>query len=357
MNSGHVRGESLMPSSCSRGSCRGSNALAACVIAGSLIVLYASFDPVPAGEDLHDGEQPVATATAFEIVDINETVPVPPDATVVPQANETNTAVETAADPASADSTVQIVQTPESGIVLDNNEAIKFSLLVLKDGATWLQGVQHYSTLFSKQERIEGDLTENQIIEMKVQHGPTFGVYMKWKNSDTGRQLLYNEEYEDRQLVVKLGGLKGRLLPAIKLDPRGDRAMSEARYPVTEAGILGMMKQIISHRELDLKRGHGCICRRLPNQVFDEKNCMCFVFEYESPEISKTYRKSIILIDARHNIPLMARNFTWAREADGLSAQELDDQTLIENYSFTAVNFAVELVAEDFSRDNPRYRM
>lgn len=211
--------------------------------------------------------------------------------------------------------------------------------------------------MFSKQERINGDLTQNQIIEMKVQHGPTFGIYMKWKNGDTGRQVLYNDSYPDGQMVVKLGGLKGRLLPAIKLDPRGERAMSEARYPVTEAGILGMTRQILAHREADLKRGYGVICRRLPNQQFDERECMCFVFEYESPEISATYRKSIILIDTRNCIPLMARNYTWARDTDGLTPEELDEQTLIENYTFTALNFGAELVAEDFSRDNPRYRM
>jgi hypothetical protein len=51
------------------------------------------------------------------------------------------------------------------------------------------------------------------------------------------------------------------------------------------------------------------------------------------------------------------RSYTWANEADSLTTEQLDAQTLIEDYSFSSINFGAELVAEDFSRDNPRYRM
>ena len=84
---------------------------------------------------------------------------------------------------------------------------------------------------------------------------------------------------------------------------------------------------------------------------------MCFSFEYENSEAHPTYRKSIILVDSRRHLPLMARNFTWATDAEGMSPDELDEMTLIENYSFTSVNFDAELVAEDFSRENRKYRM
>ena len=172
-----------------------------------------------------------------------------------------------------------------------------------------------------------------------------------------GRQVLYSDEYEDKQMVVKLGGLKGRLLPAIKLDPTSERAMSESRHPITAAGIHAMLRQMIGHRQDDLNRGHGVVCRRLPNQVFDERDCFCFSYEYESPELSPTYRKSIVLIDARHCIPMMARQFTWARDAEELTPEQLDEQTLVEHYSFTSINLEAALVAEDFSRENPKYRM
>ncbi len=342
-----------MPSSCSRRSCKGSNTLAAFVAAVSLVILYTSFDPAPAGEDIRNDEVSSDAGANFVIVEQASTdVPIPPDSDVKPRSQE-----ELAASLATAEPKATPEPIPVSGMLLDNNEGIRFSIFMLREGEKYLESIPNYSAIFSKQERINGDLSDNQIIEMKVQHAPNFSVYMKWKNSDTGRQVLFSEQYEDGQMVVKLGGLKGRLLPAIKLDPRGARAMAEARYPVTEAGLLGMLKQIIAYREEDLKRGHGITCRRLPNQQFDDRTCMCFVYEYDSAEHSPVYRKSIILIDARHGIPVMARSYTWARDAEELTAEELDQQTLIENYSFTSLNTSAALAIEDFSRNNPKYRM
>jgi hypothetical protein len=50
-------------------------------------------------------------------------------------------------------------------------------------------------------------------------------------------------------------------------------------------------------------------------------------------------------------------NHTWTNDEDGLTAEQIDENTLIEHYSFSDINFAKEYVAEDFSRDNPLYRM
>ena len=356
-------------------SSRSSNVLAAGVFALSLLVFYASYDPVPAGEEIP--AEP-ATASLADFV-IRDSVPLPRD--VVSPAGDltpgavtdavTNPATDLVPDPATGTPDAGSYAVPsgevpgggetsdvaQAGWFLNNHEALEHSVFLLKDGIRHLEGISRYSTVFTKQERIGGDLSEVQKIELKVQHAPHFSVYMKWKNGDTGRQVLYSEAYDDRQMVVKLGGLKGRLLPALKLDPNGSTAMSEARYPVTEAGLLGMLRQILLYREADLQRGYGVTCRRLPNQQFDERECLCLQFDYESPEISAIYRRTILLLDQRHHFPVMARSFTWARDAEGISPAELDEQTLIENYTFSAINVAAELVAEDFSRDNPRYRM
>jgi len=73
--------------------------------------------------------------------------------------------------------------------------------------------------------------------------------------------------------------------------------------------------------------------------------------------VHDVYRRCLLLIDGSDHIPIMARNYTWAADADGLTAEELDERTLIENYSFTNIDFAKTLTAMDFSRDNRRYRM
>ncbi len=334
-------------------SSRRSNALAFCVTAVSVGLLYCSFDPAPAGENgaslTHEQQ---SSPMDFEIP-LPVDIPRASDSEAVPLPGDVDSSDVVASETKAVAPPVASVQ----GNVLNDQETIRFTLLLLQEGARMLESVDNYTAAFHKQERINGDMTEAQSIEMKVQHAPHFAVYMKWRNGDKGRQVLYSDEYEDGNMVVKLGGLKGRFIPAVKLNPLSSQAMAESRHPITQAGILGMLQEMISHRRNDLNHGHGVKCTRLPNQEFDQRDCYCFLYEYESPEFSEQYRKSIVLIDTRHSIPMLVRNYTWAVESDGLTPEELDELTLIENYSFTEIDFARELVATDFSRDNPKYRM
>ena len=322
---------------CPRKNSGQSNFLALSVSVISLGVLFCSFDPVPAGEET--GRSEVAT----------DNVPLPPGAlsSDEPARLLTTASSEEPGTPA----------TKAGGMILNNDDALKFSLLMMQDGQRFIENVDAYSVVFNKQERIQGDLSETQTIDMKVRHSPSFGIYMKWKNGDTGRQLLYNEDYEDKKMCVKLGGFKGRLLPAIKLEPTSPEAMAQARYPVTEAGILGMLKLLVFHRQNDLRNGQGVRCVRLEDTEFNDRRCYCFLFEYDSPEFNNTYRKSLLMLDARYHVPLRVINHTWTENSEGLTATELDEQTLIEDYSFLNLDFGKEMVTIDFSRDNPAYRM
>ena len=317
------------------------NFIAVCVTVLSVGLLYSRFDTVPAGEDI--SLSPTASVTAFPV---EAPVPIPPD--------EVEAAKELSGE-APQEGSPQPPQITEGGM-LDGMETIKFCTLLLHDGARYMENLKDYTVTFHKEERVNGDLQKPQTIDMKVQHSPHFAVYMKWKNGDRGRQILFSEQYEDGCMVVKLGGLK-RILPALKLDPAGANAMSESRYPVTQAGVAGMIRQLLVHREKDLERGSGVHCVRLPDQEFDQRRCYAFLVTYESPEICEVYRKSILLMDAHFHIPVMVRNFTWAKDCNDLTEEELDRATLIENYSFTGLKLTNNLVALDFSRENPRYRM
>ncbi len=318
--------------------------LAACVTVFSVAILYSSFDPVPAGEDLVNYDPPPAAY----VIDQSD-VPVPPDANVIPatQAEQSANNTTTAATETSY---------PAQGGVLSNMETVKFCVLLLQDGARYMKSLNDYTVNFHREERIDGDMKEQQSIAMKVQHQPNFAVYMNWQTGDRGRQVLFSDAYEDGCMVVKFGGIR-RFLPAVRVDPNCGLAKAETRYPITEAGVLGMIEQILAHRQEDLKRGHGVNCVRLTNDEFDGHQCYRFLLTYEDPKFNAAYRKSILLVDSRRHIPLMVRNFTWATDGEELSEEELDKATLIENYSFTKLDMNSELAVADFSRENPKYRM
>jgi hypothetical protein len=339
-----------MPQSCSRNSPGRANLVAACVTVFSVAVLYSSFDPLPAEEDNLSLE-----SNPPDVV-IDETpVPLPLGALVTPSV-DAGDSVEDSGD-AVEDQTEKVMDVQlAAGGLLNSQETNKFCLLLLRDGARFLENVEDYSGNFHKEERIGGDLSPRQDIAIKVQHKPHFAVYMKWQNGERGRQILYSDEYDDGYMVVKFGGFK-RMLPALKIDPKSSLAQAESRYPVTDAGVLGMLHQIVADRDRDVRRGHGFSCTRLRDQEFDGRDCYCFMVKYDDMEFSKTYRKNLIMVDSKIHVPLKVRNYTWAADTEGLSELELDELTLIEDYSFTGLNFQQRLVAEEFSRENPLYRM
>ena len=316
------------------------NFFAICASALSIGAICCNFDPVPAGDDI----QVARVAPSITAIDSSSEVPLPPG---------TESSASIASTPLSDSAPARSNTSGE----LSNADAIKFSLLLLKDGGRFIDNIDNYRVSFEKRERIGGDIRDVEVMDLKVRHTPTFSIYMKWKNGDTGRQVLYNDEYDDKMMVVKLGGLKGRILPPLKLNPLGAEAKAGARYPVTEADIGGMIRQMIMHRENDLRHGQGVECVRLSNQVFDERECYCFKYEYSAPEFNELYRKSIVLMDTRFHVPLKVINYTWTDNAAGMTAEELDEMTLIEDYAFRQLDLGAKLVAEDFSRDNPSYRM
>ena len=292
-----------MPRSSSRTFSGRRNMLAACVTVFSVGILYSSFDPVPAGEDLARYESP---PTDYEFRETDVPLPLGTDVTPDPQP---------AVSADTPDAAVAQQPQPAQGSVLTNMETVKFCVLLLQDGARYMKNVGDYTVHFHREERIGGDLKAPQSIAMKVQHKPHFAVYMNWQTGERGRQVLFSDAYEDKCMVVKFGGIK-RFLPAVRIDPHCGLAKAESRYPITEAGVLGMIDQILTHRRNDLKRGHGVSCVRLTDDEFDGHQCYRFLVKYDDPKFNEVYRKSLVLIDTKRHIPLMVRNFTWATDAE-----------------------------------------
>ena len=130
------------------------------------------------------------------------------------------------------------------------------------------------------------------------------------------------------------------------------------RYPITKAGIKALAEEIIGFRKKDLAENLNTECVMLSDQKFDGKSCYCFIAHFANAKESPTYRKSVIYIDEKTCLPVFVRGFGWPQE-EGLasaSPEELDEQTLIESYSFTDINLKSELATTEFSEKNSDYR-
>lgn len=290
--------------------------------------VYLSFDPVPAGSAI--GNETVNVSAISQEISV-------PTMNGASQSGKSGTA------------------TGRQGNFLQGKTALLMSQLLLERGIKKLEKIDSYTTTFYKREQVDGKLLDGQVMQMKVRHKP-FSVYMKWAKGDVGRELLYLDGQNEGKMLVKTGGVGGRLLPTIKLNPNGNMAKKEARYPVTQIGLLNLAKKIIVYRKSDLSKKSGVRCQMFDNQTINEQNCYCFVIEYENSDISKLYRKSVIFIEKENCLPICIKNFTWPDKGIKGSAQLVDKKTLIEDYRYSALRLDRKLIGSDFDRKNKNYR-
>lgn len=227
--------------------------------------------------------------------------------------------------------------------------ALLMNVLMLEKARSQVSAYYGYTVDFHKQERIEGELQEPQAISMDIRHKP-FSVYMKWKNYDKGRQLLYVPHENEGRAMVRLGGFKGRLIPPVKVEPDSARILKESRYPLTKAGMLPVIEAMLSYRKDDVEKRQGVEAEMYDDEMIDGRRVFTFVVSYPNREVSEEYRRAITYLDQKTMLPIRLCNYTWAEDSEGLTPDELDDATLIEDYAFSNLRVANVQVGEADTR-------
>ncbi len=225
----------------------------------------------------------------------------------------------------------------------------------LKAGRERFRQVAGYTATLTKRERVDSTLAEETSFAIKVRHLP-FSVYMKWLNgASTGKEALYVDGINANQLLVRLGGFKGRILPAFKVDPFGSLALSESRHPITKLGILALADSLIERRELEIRDGIPARLKREADADCDGRLCAVYISQVTDAARSPVYRKSVQYIDREWNVPIRVANYTWPGPGEQLEGPALDAATLIEYYSYSEIVTDARLTDLDFDRSNAEY--
>jgi hypothetical protein len=273
----------------------------------------------------------------------------PPEQTSVPAP----AAVPDVGPPDGSDAAASVLPDRPVPGELAGPQALRYKLELLQRGRAFLESVPGYTAELTKQEVVADQLLAEQRLFLKCRHRP-FSVYLYWFNWDPGREVLYIEGHNKGRLIGHDGGWKARI-PALSLAPDSAFAMRDSRYPVTKAGFLSLIDLMCQAHEEDLQEGTSLTCQYEFPVSFDGRDCHAFTTVYASREASPTYRKSITLIDAEWRIPLRTEHFGWPETAASVADANLDEETLLEAYQFTDVNFDCSLSDADFDRNNSEY--
>ncbi|MDA1017913.1 MAG: DUF1571 domain-containing protein [Planctomycetota bacterium] len=243
---------------------------------------------------------------------------------------------------------------PQPAASVEGRDALVKVIDVLENGLDYLKLVPDYTATFFKQERVNGQLIDGQVVHLKLRHEP-FGVYMRWLDVYKGREAIYVDGQNDQKMVVRLDGWRGRLVPVVRLDPFQGRAMKESRYPVTQVGLKALTRMLFADRSRDLQRPEFLSCQFVDGQECNGRDCYYFRLEYASRSASSLYRKSECYLDKQWSLPICIRNFTWPANETPMTREKLDKSTLIEFYSYTDVNLCCGLGDAHFDESNAEY--
>ncbi len=212
----------------------------------------------------------------------------------------------------------------------------------VRRGQDWLKSVPDYTAVFHKHERVGETLRAAETIDLKFRQSP-FSVAMTWQG--LGRIAYFQEQVNDNRLAIRLGGWKRRL-GWIHLDPHSTLAMQEARYPITDVGMLRLTEQLLERIEPFLDRESGVACTQPTDEEIAERRCLVFTIDYASPAVNPDYRQSLIWLDAEWSVPLAVRNFDW--QTDDLA----NPDGLLEYYGYENVRWNCGYTDADFRADN-----
>ncbi len=215
-----------------------------------------------------------------------------------------------------------------------------------------------YSAIMIKQERIDGVLTDPEYMGVKVRNRKIengvvrtpFSVYIAFLKPATvkGREVIYVENANDGNVVAHEGGMKGRFLPTVNLDPNGMLAMRGQRYPITEMGIENLVVKLIEKGERDRKRDE-CEVQFLQGAKVEGRSCTVLTVRHPVERPYFDFHEAQIFIDDELKVPVRYAAYTWPRSPGG-------EKELLEEYTYIHLKLNVGLTDADFDRKNPKYK-
>lgn len=227
----------------------------------------------------------------------------------------------------------------------DADAATRFCGLLLAEADRKLAGVDSIHAVFHKRERIDGQLQENNVMDLKVRRSPK-SVYLRWQTPNEGREVTWQEDLHDGQIVVRVGGWRRKIVPLLKIDPLSERAMQYSRRPVTSLGLWSFNARLRQFVEEDLARGSWRGELR-EDATLSERPCYCFTFvattgHLAADKAAPQHQRVVIYIDKNLGLPIACELYGWPTpESPELGPLE-------ESYAFSNLELNRPVSGRDF---------
>jgi hypothetical protein len=208
-----------------------------------------------------------------------------------------------------------------------------------------LRSVKDYEAVFVKREMIKGRLLKV-TMNLKVRERP-FSVYMKFVDTNKGREVLYQEDRNNNQLVIHEAGLKS-LAGSVFRAPNSPDVMSENRYPANLIGLKKMLDRVIRQWEDEGKFGEVKTQKRPNSHLGSGEECVVYESLHSVPRDQFKFHTTRLWIESKTGLAIRVEQLGFPQKGD-------KDPPLVEEYTYGNLRLNVKLSDRDFDKKNPAY--
>jgi hypothetical protein len=208
-----------------------------------------------------------------------------------------------------------------------------------------LENLKDYSATLVRRERVHGSLTGYEYVFVKIRHTP-FSVYVLFQSPAgvKGQEVVYVAGKNEGNMLAH----KPRMSVALSVPPAGMIAMTGRNYPLTEIGVVNLVRRLVEVGEHDLKYGE-CEVKYYTTAKVDNRPCTVIQVVHPVARDTFTFHLARIFVDDELKVPTRYESYDWPREPGG-------DPRLIEEYTYLNLKLNNGFTDEDFSTANPEYR-
>jgi len=202
--------------------------------------------------------------------------------------------------------------------------------------------VKDYSCRLVKRERLEGELSPNHVIDLKVRNDP-FSVSMVWQEPKDlqGQEVVYVAGKNDGKMLVKPGGVLGSVgFLALPIDD--PRTRKTSKHKITEAGIGNLIEKCEAGWTMERKLKVTTV--KVAAYTYAKRRCTRVELTHSGKAGGQIkHYKNVVYFDEKTSLPIRVENYGWPCD---------DDQAppLVESFSYVNLRLGVGLEDAAFER-------
>ena len=188
-------------------------------------------------------------------------------------------------------------------------------------------------------------LSTTEYVAFKIRHEPfSVYVYFQFPTALRGQEAVYVAGQHDGNLLAH----PPHMNLVLSLQPHGLMAMNDRRYPLTEIGIVNLVRRLVEVGQEDIKHGE-CEVKYFAGAKLNKRPCTVIQVVHPVQRDYFRFHLARIFVDDQWVMPVRYESYRWPSEPGG--APELD-----EEYTYLDLKLNNGFSDEDFSTRNPAYR-